>query len=207
MAQINLKTSAGKDGGTLKVNDDIFKIEPNSTVMHEVVRAQQACWRQGTHNTKTRGMVAGGGAKPYRQKGTGRARQGSLSSPHYRGGGVVFGPHTRSHNLRVNKKVVKLAMRSALSAKLKCGELTVVDKFDFEKPSTKQGKAALQALKAEGRVTVVIDDEDLNTWMSLRNIKGVNVLFATESNTYDFIDNASLVMTKDAVKYVEEVLK
>ena len=207
MAELKIKNSAGKEAGTMKVSDNIFAIEPNVYVMHEVVRSQQAAWRQGTHSTKTRGMVRGGGAKPFRQKGTGRARQGTIRAPHYKGGGVVFAPHPRSYAFRVNNKVVKLAMRSALSGKFADGELIVVDSFNFDKPSTKQAKAALEALGAEGRITMVIGDEDFNTFLSFRNLKNVTIIFATESNTYDLLDNKTLLMTKEAVEYVEEVLK
>ena len=142
----------------------MFGIEPNVGVMHQVVRAQRASWRQGTHSTRTRGEVRGGGKKPWRQKGTGRARQGSIRSPQWRGGGVVWGPHPRSYSFHVNKKEIKLAMRSVLSAKLADEQLFVVDKLDFEKPSTKQAVAALAALGIEGRTTIVIGNEDINAF-------------------------------------------
>lgn len=190
----------------MSVSDAIFGIEPNIPVMHEVVRSQMAALRQGTHSTKTRGQVRGGGRKPYRQKGTGRARQGTIRAPHYAGGGVVFGPHPRSYAFRVNNKVVKLAMRSALSGKLADGELIVVDEFDFEKPSTKAAKAILEALGATGRITVFVDDENYNAFLSFRNLEKVTVLAACEANTYDLLDNKTLVMTTSAIKYVEEVL-
>ena len=190
----------------MAANDTVFGIEPNIYVMHEVVKSQMAALRQGTANTKTRGMVSGGGRKPFRQKGTGNARQGTIRAPHYAGGGVVFGPHTRSYAYRVNNKVVKLAMRSALSAKLADGELTVVNEFGFEKPSTKAAKAALEALKIKGRTTIVVDDDDFESFLSFRNLENVLIIGATESNCYDLLDNANLVLTKAALNYLEEVL-
>lgn len=206
MADIKIIDPAGKDVETVAANDVIFGIEPNIYVMHEVVKSQMAALRQGTANTKTRGKVSGGGRKPFRQKGTGNARQGTIRAPHYTGGGVVFGPHTRSYAYRVNNKVVKLAMRSALSAKLADGELTVVNEFGFEKPSTKAAKAVLENLGIKGRTTVVVDDDDFESFLSFRNLEGVLIIGATESNCYDLLDNANLVMTKAAFDYLEEVL-
>ena len=206
MADIKIFDPAGTDVETVAANDTVFGIEPNIYVMHEVVKSQMAALRQGTANTKTRGMVSGGGRKPFRQKGTGNARQGTLRAPHYAGGGVVFGPHTRSYAYRVNNKVVKLAMRSALSAKLADGELTVVTEFGFEKPSTKAAKAALEALKIKGRTTIVVDDDDFESFLSFRNLENVLIIGATESNCYDLLDNANLVLTKAALNYLEEVL-
>ena len=206
MADIKIFDPAGNDVETVAANDTVFGIEPNIYVMHEVVKSQMAALRQGTANTKTRGMVSAGGRKPFRQKGTGNARQGTIRAPHYAGGGVVFGPHTRSYAYRVNNKVVKLAMRSALSAKLADGELTVVNEFGFEKPSTKAAKAALEALKIKGRTTIVVDDDDFESFLSFRNLENVLIIGATESNCYDLLDNANLVLTKAALNYLEEVL-
>ena len=206
MADIKIFDPAGKDVETVAANDTVFGIEPNIYVMHEVVKSQMAALRQGTANTKTRGQVSGGGRKPFRQKGTGNARQGTIRAPHYAGGGVVFGPHTRSYAYRVNNKVVKLAMRSALSAKLADGELTVVNEFGFEKPSTKAAKAALEALKIKGRTTIVVDDDDFESFLSFRNLENVLIIGATESNCYDLLDNANLVLTKAALTYLEEEL-
>lgn len=206
MAQIKITDSAGKSAGTIEVSDGIFAIEPNGACIHQVVRSQMAARRQGTHDTKTRGQVSGGGRKPFRQKGTGRARQGTTRVAQFRHGGVVFGPHPRSYAFRVNNKVVKLAMASVLSGKLAADELFVVDGFNFEKPSTKAAAKALEALGCKGRVTVVVNDEDVNSFLSFRNLEKVRVIGASESNTYDLLDNGSLVMTKDAVEYVQEVL-
>lgn len=206
MTTLKITDSKGKAAGTIEVADSIFGIEPNTACIHQVVRSQMAARRQGTHDTKTRGQVSGGGRKPFRQKGTGRARQGTTRAAQFRHGGVVFGPHPRSYAFRVNNKVVKLAMASVLSGKLADSELFVVDSFDFEKPSTKAAAAALEALGCKGRVTIVVNDEDVNSFLSFRNLKKVRIIGASESNTYDLLDNGSLVMTKDAVEYVQEVL-
>ena len=206
MAQIKITDSAGKSAGTIEVSDGIFAIEPNGACIHQVVRSQMAARRQGTHDTKTRGQVSGGGRKPFRQKGTGRARQGTTRAAQFRHGGVVFGPHPRSYAFRVNNKVVKLAMASVLSGKLAADELFVVDGFNFEKPSTKAAAKALEALGCKGSVTVVVNDEEVNSFLSFGNLEKGRVIGASESNTYDLLDNGSLVMTKDAVEYVQEVL-
>ena len=207
MTTIDIKNASGEVTGTAELAPSVFGIEPNVPVMHQVVRAQRASWRQGTSNTRTRGQVSGGGKKPWRQKGTGRARQGTIRAPQWAGGGVVFGPHPRSYAFRVNRKEVKLAMRSALSAKLADGQLMVVDDFAFEKPHTKDAVAALKALGIEGRrVTVVIPDDDVNTYLSFRNIKEANVIAVSEMNTYDFIDNKVLVITAGCLEHIEEVL-
>ena len=206
MANIEVKDAAGKKVKDLELAAGVFEIEPNMAVMHEVVTAQRASWRQGTSNTLTRGQVSGGGKKPWRQKGTGRARQGTIRAPHWTGGGVVFGPHPRSYAKKVNSKVVKLAMRSALSAKLADGELTVVENLEFEKPSTKQAKAMLAAWGLEGRTMLVIDSGDVNTYLSFRNLEKVTIITAHMMNTYDFLDNKNLVLTEKAVEYIEGVL-
>ena len=146
MTTIEIKDASGKKAGDAELSASVFGIEPNVPVMHQVVRAQRASWRAGTSNTLTRGQVRGGGKKPWRQKGTGRARQGSIRSPQWAGGGTVFGPHPRSYAFRVNNKEVKLAMRSALSAKVADGQFTVVDEFKFEKPCTKDAVALIKAL-------------------------------------------------------------
>ena len=205
MATIDIKDAKGQSAGTAELADSVFGIEPNVPVMHQVVRAQRASWRQGTSNTLTRGKVSGGGKKPFRQKGTGNARQGTSRAPQMPGGGIVFGPHPRSYNIKVNKKEIKLAMRSALSAKLADGELIVVDKFDFEKPSTKAAAAILKALGVEGRSTVFIGD-DINAYLSFRNIKKVTVIPVAFMNTYDFLDNKKLIVTSEALERMQEVL-
>lgn len=206
MTKIEIKDAAGKADGSVELNPAVFAIEPNVPVMHQVVRSQRASWRQGTHNTRTRGEVSGGGKKPWKQKGTGRARQGSIRSPQWRGGAVVWGPHPRSYAFSVNKKEVKLAMRSVLSAKLADQQLFVVSNFDFDTPSTKAAIAALRALGVEGRATVVIGNEDVNAFLSFRSVPKVNILPVAEANTYELLDNKALIFTAEALKRIEEVL-
>lgn len=206
MATIEMKDASGKKVKDAELSAAVFEIEPNVHVMHEVVRSQRAARRQGTHDTLTRGQVRGGGKKPWRQKGTGRARQGTIRAPQWAGGGTVFGPHPRSYAFKVPAKVVKLAMRSALSAKLADGEIVVVDQLFFEKPSTKQAAEVLKNLGLEGRVTIIVPDEDVNTFLSFRNLSKVRVIGVSELNTLDFIDNKALVLTEAALTRIEEVL-
>ncbi len=206
MATIEVKDASGKKVNDAELSAAVFEIEPNVHVMHEVVRSQRAARRQGTHNTLTRGQVRGGGKKPWRQKGTGRARQGTIRAPQWAGGGTVFGPHPRSYAFKVPAKVVKLAMRSALSAKLADNQLVAVDDFSFEKPSTKQAAEALKNLGIEGRCTIIVSDENVNAFLSFRNIPTVRIIGASELNTLDFIDNKVLVLTNAALTRIEEVL-
>ena len=206
MATIEMKDASGKKVKDAELSAAVFEIEPNVHVMHEVVRSQRAARRQGTHDTLTRGQVRGGGKKPWRQKGTGRARQGTIRAPQWAGGGTVFGPHPRSYAFKVPAKVVKLAMRSALSAKLADGEIVVVDQLSFEKPSTKQAAEVLKNLGLEGRVTIIVPDDDVNTFLSFRNLSKVRVIGVSELNTLDFIDNKALVLTDAALTRIDEVL-
>lgn len=206
MASIEIKDAKGKKVGTADLADGVFGIEPNTFVVHQVVRSQMAARRSGTHDTKTRGLVRGGGKKPWRQKGTGRARQGSTRSPQWKGGGVVFGPHPRSYAFKVPNKVVKLAMRSALSAKLADEALFVVDSFTFDKPATKLAAGVLRDLGINGRVTIVVENEDINTMLSFRNLPRVRVITASEANTYDLVDNTAVLFTKPALTWLEGVL-
>ena len=206
MATIDIKTAEGKKAGTAELADSVFGIEPNVPVMHQVVRMQRAGWRAGTHETKTRGQVRGGGKKPFRQKGTGRARQGTIRAPHWRGGGVVFGPHSRSYAFKVNKKEIKLAIRSALSAKLADGQLIVVDKIEFEKPRTKDAVAMLKALEVEGRCTVVVNDENVNAFLSFRNIPTVDIVPSGYENVYELLDNKYLIFEEEALRKLEEAM-
>lgn len=206
MATIEMKDASGKKVKDAELSAAVFEIEPNVHVMHEVVRSQRAARRQGTHDTLTRGQVRGGGKKPWRQKGTGRARQGTIRAPQWAGGGTVFGPHPRSYAFKVPAKVVKLAMRSALSAKLADGEIVVVDQLSFENPSTKQAAEVLKNLGLEGRVTIIVPDDEVNTFLSFRNLSKVRVIGVSELNTLDFIDNKALVLTDAALTRIEEVL-
>lgn len=207
MSSIEVKNVEGKAAGTVELSSDVFGIEPNVPVMHQVVVAYEACLRQGTHSTKNRHFVSGGGKKPYRQKGTGRARQGSTRAGQWTGGGVIFGPLPHSHALRCNNKMKKLAMRSALSAKLADEELFVLDQLAFDEPSTKKAKAILVALGiADKRVTIVVPDDDVNTYLAFRNLPKVTVIGASEANTRYILDNGAIVMSSDVAKHFEEVL-
>ena len=208
MTTIEIKDASGKKAGDAELSASVFGIEPNVPVMHQVVRAQRASWRAGTSNTLTRGQVRGGGKKPWRQKGTGRARQGSIRAAQWRGGGVVFGPTPRTHAKKTNNKMVKLAMRSVLSGKLADGELYVVDALDFPEISTKKAKAALHALGITDnmRVTVVVDDENINAYLSFRNLANVTIIADVEATSRLLIDNKALVLTADVAKKFGEVL-
>lgn len=207
MATIDVLDAKGAKSGSAELVDAVYGIKPNMHVMHRTVTAQRASWREGTANTKTRGQVSGGGRKPWRQKGTGRARQGTTRAPQWRGGGVVFGPHSRSYDKKVNSKEIKLAMRSVLATKLADNDIVVVKPFEFEKPSTKEAVAALKALKLDGtKITLVIKNDDVETFLSFRNIPGVEILPVNNINAYDLIDNAKLVIQDDCLPYIEEVL-
>lgn len=207
MSKFEVKNVEGKQVAEAELADAVYGIEPNVHVMHHIVTCQQACWRQGTQSTKGRSEVSGGGKKPWRQKGTGRARQGTIRAPQWVGGGTVFGPHTRSYDQKVNKKEIKLAMRSALSAKLADGELFIVKDMDFEKPCTKDAVALIKALGLEGkRICVVIGNEDIEAFLSFRNIPEVNILPVGDINTYELVDNKALVIAEPCLARIEEVL-
>jgi large subunit ribosomal protein L4 len=207
MSKIEVKNVEGKAAGEVELSSDVFGIEPNIPVVHQVVVAYEASIRQGTHSTKNRSAVSGGGVKPWRQKGTGRARQGTIRAPHWAGGGVVFGPTPHSHAKRANNKEKKLAMRSVLSGKLADGELVLVDELKFEEPKTKQAKAILAALGvADKRVTLVVPDDDVNTYLAFRNLPKVTIIGVSEANTRYLIDNGALVMSTAVAKQLEEVL-
>ena len=206
MATIDIKNADGKTASTAELADSVFGIEPNIPVMHQVVRKQRASWRAGTHNTLTRGQVRGGGKKPWRQKGTGRARQGTIRAPHWRGGGVVFGPHPRNYDFKVNKKEIKLAIRSALSAKLADEQLIVVDKLEFEKPRTKDAVKVLEALGVKGRCTIVVNDENVNAFLSFRNIPTVDIVPSGSESVYELLDNKCLIFEEEALRKLEEAM-
>ena len=207
MSKIEVKNVRGESAGEVELSSDVFGIEPNIPVVHQVVVAYEASCRQGTHSTKNRSAVSGGGIKPYRQKGTGRARQGTIRAPQFRHGGVVFGPTPRSHAKRANNKEKKLAMRSVLSGKLADNELYLVDDLHFDEPKTKLAAAFIKAMGLEGkRVTIFIDDDDVVTYLAFRNLPNVLVYGSTEANTRNLIDNGALVMTTAVAKSLEEVL-
>lgn len=207
MSKYEIKNTEGKKVGDADLSADVYGIEPNIPVVHQVVTCQAASLRQGTHSTKNRHEVSGGGVKPYRQKGTGRARQGSIRAGQWTGGGVIFGPTPRSYARRVNSKMVKLAMRSVLSGKVADSELVLVDNLEFDTPSTKQAVAVLKALGLENkRVTLLVPDDDINTYLSFRNLKKVSIFGVSEATTRSLIDNAALVMSADIAKQLGEVL-
>lgn len=206
MATIDIKDISGKKVGVKDVADGVFAIEPHTFAMHQVVRSQRASWRSGTHSTKGRSEVSGGGSKPWRQKGTGRARQGTIRAPQWKGGGVVFGPAPRSYAFKVPGKVVKLAMRSALSAKAAEGALVVVESFGFDKPSTKKAAETLRNLGIEGRVTVVVANDDFETALSFRNIPKVQVITVGQANTYDLVNNNAVLIDSNTLSSLEGVL-
>ena len=199
MTQITLKNAAGADAGKVDLDDHTFGIQPNVPVMHQVVTAQLAARRAGTHSTKTRSEVSGGGAKPWRQKGTGRSRAGTTRAPGWVGGGIAHGPKPRDYSQKTPKKMIKLALASALSDRAADGNVIVVDKWDFETPKTADAKAALSAIGAEGKVLIVFGDDDTNAWKSFRNLTNVHCLHQGELNTYDVLNNDVVVFTEETL--------
>lgn len=196
MPEVAVRTLTGAEAGTVALDDSVFGIEPNGPLLHQVVNAQLAARRSGTHSTKTRAEVRGGGAKPWKQKGTGRARAGSSRSPIWVGGGIAHGPRPRSYAQRTNKKMIKLALRSALSDRAAEGRVIVVDGWSFDSPSTRAAKAALVALGAEGRVLVVVDRTDANAVLSFRNLPNAYVLAADQLNAHDVLASDHVVFTR-----------
>jgi len=197
MAEITLKNTAGKDAGHIELDDAVFGVQPNVPLMHQVVTAQLARRRAGTQSTKTRSEVRGGGAKPYRQKGTGNARQGSTNSPHYTGGGVALGPKPRDYSQRTPKKMIKAALRSALSDRANEGRIVVIDGWNFAGPKTRDAKAALAALGIEGRVLVVIESFETAPALSFRNLPEVQLIKVGELNAYDVLCNDWIVFEQE----------
>ena len=185
MASVDVLSQIGEPAGSVELDEATFGIEPNTAVMHQVVTAQLAARRSGTQSTRTRAEARGGGAKPWRQKGTGRARQGSIRSPQWRGGGVALGPKPRSYAQKTPKKMVSLALRSALSDRAAEGRVVVVDDWSFEAPRTKEAVAAMAALGVDGRAVVVAERDDVNTWKSFANLPQIHVLSPGELNAYD----------------------
>jgi large subunit ribosomal protein L4 len=202
---VDVHNMHGEAVGQIQLADSVFGIEANEHVMHLAVVRHLAGLRSGTHDTKTRAEVRGGGRKPWRQKGTGRARAGSRVSPIWRGGGIVFGPHPRSYKLDMPKKVRRLALRSALSTKVQNGQLVVLDKLTVDAPKTKTIVSMLQALGVE-KALIVTDGVDQNVVLSARNIPGVTVVDTSSANVYEVLKHKSLILTKDAVAKFEEVL-
>lgn len=206
MPKVSIRNMSGADVGELELSDGVFGIEPNEAVLHQAVVMQQASARRGTHKVKNRAAVRGGGRKPWRQKGTGRARHGSIRSPIWVGGGVVFGPTPRDYSFRLPKKVRRLAIKSALSAKVKEDGLIVLDQLRFEEPKTKNMVQVLKNLDAREKALIVTKEKDDNTYLSARNIPGVTCITSNNLNVIDLLAHDTVIMTVDAVQDVEEVL-
>ena len=205
MSAIKVLNMTGAEVGTVELNDSIFGIEPNTAVVHEVVKNHLANCRQGTQSALTRAEVSGGGKKPWRQKGTGHARQGSTRAPQWTHGGIVFAPKPRSYSYVLNKKVKRLAMKSALSAKAAAGEIIVIDSIKMDSIKTKDFRAFLNAVKADGKSLVVTPAKDEIVVKSARNIPGVVTSMANLINVYDILNAKYLVLDKEALTVIEEV--
>ena len=205
MSSMKVLNMAGAEVGTVELNDAIFGIEPNEVVVHEVVKNHLANCRQGTQSALTRAEVSGGGKKPWRQKGTGHARQGSTRAPQWTHGGIVFAPKPRSYSYVLNKKVKRLAMKSALSAKAAAGEIIVIDSIKMDSIKTKDFRAFLNAVKADGKSLVVTPAKDEIVVKSARNIPGVETSMANLINVYDILKAKYLVLDKEALTVIEEV--
>ena len=205
MPTIDVYNVEGKKVSTVDLKDEIFGIEPNEAIVHSVLINFLANQRQGTQSTKTRAEVRGGGRKPWRQKGTGRARQGSIRAPQWIKGGIALGPKPRSYKYRVNKKERQLAIRSLLSAKVLDNELTVVDKLEVKEPKTKVMAQALTDLKVTGKTLIILSDKNENVYLSSRNIEGVKTIQLNMINVFDLLNCSKLVLPLDTVKKLEEV--
>jgi large subunit ribosomal protein L4 len=196
---VDVRSPAGETVGTVTLDDGWFGIEPNIAVLHQVVTAQLAAARSGTQSTKTRAEVSGGGKKPFKQKGTGRARQGSERAPHFSGGGVALGPKPRSYRQRTPRKMINLALRSALSDRCSEGRVAIVDDWAWSEPSTKAARRALDVLGLEGKVLVVLTREDQGAYKSFRNLTSIQVMLSSELNAYDVLCNDWIVFTSATV--------
>ena len=206
MTSVNLYKQDGIQNGTIDLNADIFGIEPNENAEFEAILRQRASMRQGTHAVKNRSAVSGGGKKPWRQKGTGRARQGSIRAPQFRGGGIVFGPTPRSYKYSLPRKVRQLAIKSALSQKVLDNALVVVDALNFDAPKTKEFAGVMDNLKVAEKVLVVVTDDDKNAALSARNLANATVVTPAGVNILSVVDSQKIVITKSALSQVEEVL-
>ncbi|WP_077304100.1 50S ribosomal protein L4 [Terribacillus halophilus] len=206
MPKVALFNQSGSQVGDIELNDSVFGIEPHTHVLHEAVLMQRASMRQGTHKVKGRSEVRGGGRKPWRQKGTGRARQGSIRSPQWVGGGTVFGPTPRSYSYKLPKKVRRLALKSALSSKVQEESIFVLDSLAFDAPKTKDVVAMLNALNVDTKVLIVTADKDETVARSANNLKNVKVLTQSEVNVLDLLTHDKLILTKEAAEKAGEVL-
>lgn len=205
MPNIDVLSVDGKKVKELELNENVFGIEPNENIVHSVIVNYMANQRQGTQNTKTRSEVSGGGRKPWRQKGTGRARQGSIRAPQWIKGGIALGPKPRSYRFKINKKERQLAVKSVLSSKVNEKELTVLDKIELKEIKTAEMAKIMNNLKLTGKTLFVLPGNDVNVQKSARNIKGVKVSIVDTMNTYDLVKYDNLVLTVDSVKKIEEV--
>lgn len=206
MPKVALYNQSGAQVGEIELAEGVFGIEPNEAVLFDAIVMQQASQRQGTHDVKNRSEVAGGGRKPWKQKGTGRARQGSIRAPQWKGGGVVFGPTPRKYGFKLNRKVRRLALKSALSSKVQNNELLVLDALNFAAPKTKEMATVLNSLKVDRKVLIVTSEYDQNVALSSRNIPGAKFVDAAGINVLDLVAHDKVIVTKDAVAKVEEVL-
>ncbi|QEK11168.1 50S ribosomal protein L4 [Crassaminicella thermophila] len=205
MPKVDLYNVSGQQVGEIELNENIFGAEINTSVLHEVVKNYLANQRQGTQSAKTRAEVRGGGRKPWRQKGTGRARQGSIRAPHWVGGGVVFAPKPRDYRYTLPKKVKRLAMKSALSSKVQANEMVVLDELKMDAYKTKDMVNILNNLKAEKKALIVLDEKDDYIIKSAKNIPGVTTTLVNTLNVYDILNHDKFIVTKDAVHKIEEV--
>ena len=206
MPKVALLNQAGQDIGKVELLDSVFFVEPNQQVLYDVVKAQRAAMRQGTHKAKSRGEVRGGGRKPWKQKGTGRARSGSTRSPLWVGGGVVFGPSPRDYSIKVNKKVRRLALKTVLSLKVKDESFKVLDSLTLESVQTKGMVEVLNNLNVSGKIMIVLPENNETVALSARNIPGVTVTTVSHASVYEIMNYRTVVTTVDAVKLYEEVL-
>lgn len=206
MPKVALYSQSGSKVGEIELNDSIFGIEPNNHVLFEAVVMQRASLRQGTHKTKIRSEVAGGGRKPWRQKGTGRARQGSIRSPQWRGGGVVFGPTPRSYGYKLPQKVRRLALKSVYSAKVAEDKFVAVESLSFAAPKTAEFANVLSALNVDSKVLVILEEGNEFAALSARNLPNVKVATATTASVLDIVNSDKLLVTKEAISKIEEVL-
>ena len=207
MAKVTMLNMQGANAGTIEINDEIFAITPNEFAVHAVVKNYLANQRQGTQSAKTRGEVRGGGKKPFRQKGTGRHRQGHSTDPSQIGGGIVFAPKPRDYRYTLPKQLRRLAMKSALSSKVAENQIVVVDELKFEEPKTKEMIKFLEAVKAEKKALIITAEKDENVVKSAANIPGVRTALATTMNVYEIVNYTSFIVTKEAVELIEEVYK
>ncbi|MEA4988689.1 MAG: 50S ribosomal protein L4 [Anaerovorax sp.] len=204
MATVTMLNMAGAEAGKIELKDDIFGIEINELAVHAVVKNYLANQRQGTQSAKTRSEVRGGGRKPFRQKGTGRGRQGSLTSPNQIGGGVVFAPKPRDYRYTLPKKLRRLAMKSALSSKVLENEIIVLDELKFDAPKTKEMIKVLENVKAAKKALIITGEKDENVIKSAANIPGVKTTMVSEMNVYEIVNYTSFIVTKDAINKIEE---